>query len=265
MRSIKQMLNEQDLVVGMMVQQVCAPWVAKVYADAGSDFVYIENEHMFFNGADLGNLIMSCRNCDLPVVAKSSYVDRGSIAKLLDAGVTGIQLPMSESAEQLTKVVSYTKFPPVGIRAAAPGTGNTNYEPVDTSKWLKQMNEETTVIAHIESRAGLEHVDEILKVPNVDIMFIGMFDLSVSMGQPAHYDHPDVVKAMKRLVGAAKEHGKVAGMWAPSYETAKPWIEHGVRFFETMGDVGFIAKSASELMRRFPGHGSKISAGDGHI
>jgi 2-dehydro-3-deoxyglucarate aldolase/4-hydroxy-2-oxoheptanedioate aldolase len=259
------MLNEQDLVVGLMVQQVCAPWVAKVYADAGADFVYIENEHMFFNEADLGNLILSCRLCGLPVVAKSSYVDRGSIAKLLDAGVTGIQLPMSESAEQLAKVVSYTKFPPAGIRAAAPGTGNTNYEPVDTGKWLEQTNKETTVIAHIESRTGLEHVDEILQVTQVDIMFIGMFDLSVSMGQPARYDHPNVVKAMKRLVGAAKEHGKVAGMWAPSYEAAEPWVKKGVRFIETTGDVGFIAKSATALMKCFPGHGPKVSSGDGHI
>ncbi len=265
MRSLKQMLKEQDLVVGPMVNQVCAPWVAKVYADAGADFVYVENEHAFFNEAELANFILACRLCGLPVVAKCTYVDRGSVCKLLDAGVTGMQLPMSESAEQLTKLVSYTKYPPDGVRAASPGMGNTDYEPVDLRTYLKTANEETMVLAHIESVTGLDRVDAILEVPGVDMMFIGTFDLSVSLGRPARYDHPNVVKAIDRLLGAAKEHGKVAGMYAASYEVAKPWIKAGVRFFEAAGDVGFIAKGAAELMGAFPGHGPRIDVGDGHV
>lgn len=265
MGSIRQLLEEKKLVVGLMIQQICAPWIAKVYADAGADFVFIENEHMFFNGADLANLIMSCRLCDLPVVAKPSYLNRGSITKLLDAGVIGIQLPMSESGEQLAQLVSYMKFPPAGIRAAAPGTGNTSYEPVDSERWIKKMNEETIVIAHIESRAGLDNVDEILSVPGVDMMFIGMFDLAVSLGQAGRYDNPEIAAAMEKLIDAAKQHGKIAGMWAPSFETVEPWIKRGVRFVEIMGDVGLIASGAANLMKQFPGHGPRISSGAAHI
>lgn len=265
MRSLRQMLNEQELIVGLMIEQICAPWIAKIYADSGADFLYIETEHMLFNGADLSNLILSSRLCGLPVVAKSSYVDRGSVCKLLDAGVSGIQLPMSESSEQLAEIVSYMKYPPIGVRAAAPGIGNTSYEPVNARDWLKQANEETVVIAQIESRKGLENVDEILEAPGVDIMLMGLFDLSVSLDCPTQYDHPRMVKAMGKLVDAAKEHGKVAGMWAPSYEAAKPWIERGVRFFETMGDIGFIASGATELMKQFPGHRPKVAPGEGHV
>ncbi len=103
LRSIKKMLNEQDLVVGLMAQHVCQPWLAKVYADAGSDFLYIENEHMFFNQADLAGLILSSRSRGMPVVAKCEYVSRGSICKLLDAGVTGIQpLPGADGVSRVT-------------------------------------------------------------------------------------------------------------------------------------------------------------------
>lgn len=265
MKSIKQLLNEQELVVGLMVQHTCAPWIAKLYSDAGADFIYIESEHVFFSGARLAELICSSRMCSLPVVAKSSYVDRGHIAQLLDAGVTGIQLPMSETAEQLEQVVSFTKFPPTGIRAAAPGTGNSDYESVNVTEWLKKQDEETTVLAHIESRRGLENVDEILQVPGVDIMFIGLFDLTVSLGQPAKYDHPDVEKAIDTLIAAAKNQGKFAGMWTPSYEVVKPWIKKGIRFFESQGDVGFIATGANNLMSQFPDHGPKRNTGDRHI
>lgn len=265
MKSLKGMLQEQDLVVGLMVQRVCSPWIAKVYADAGADFVYVESEHLFFNEADLADLVLANRLCGLPVVAKCSYVDRGHVCKLLDAGVTGVQLPMTETADQIAQIVAYTKFSPMGVRAAAPGLGNTDYESVDVAAWLERMNQETTVLAHIETRTGVENVDAILDVRGVDIMFIGMMDLTVSLGRPAKYDHPDVTAAVDRLVAAARAHDKVAGMWAPSFEVARPWIDKGIRFFESAGDVDFVAQSAGALMKQFPGHGPRIPGGDGHV
>jgi len=251
MASIKQLLERQELVLGLAVEQVCQPWVAKVYSDAGADFVFVDSEHGWFEGQDFSNLALAARLCGLPLVAKSAYVDRGSIARLLDAGATGIQLPMSESAAQIADVVRFTKFPPLGERAASPGMGNTGYETVDAVEWIKQANEETAVLAHIETRAGVEHANEILAVPGVDVMFVGTFDLSVSLGRAGQFDHPDVAQAIDTLISVAKEHGKVAGMWAPSYETARRWIEKGVRFFELTGDQGFILAGARELMARF--------------
>ncbi len=258
------MLAEQEMVLGLMVRHVCQPWIAKIYADAGSDFLFVENEHMFWNQADLANLILASRSLGMPVVAKCEYLSRGSICKLLDAGVTGIQLPMAETAEQMEELVSYCKFPPVGVRAAAPGTGNTDYQPVDMKNWLREQNEETTVLAHIESKRGLDNVDEILSVPGVDIMFIGMFDLSVSLGYPAEYNHPVVADAMDKLVASAKAHGKHAGMWAPSWEIAKAWIPKGIKFFESIGEASMIGNAAIELIGQFPGHASRIPSGQAH-
>ncbi|NJD02511.1 MAG: hypothetical protein FIA99_07935, partial [Ruminiclostridium sp.] len=157
-RSLKQMLKEQELIVGLSVVHVCTPWLAKMYADAGSDYVYLENEHTFFNEEKLANFIFDCRLCGMPVVAKSTYLNRGNIAKLLDAGVTGIQLPMTETAGQMQEAASYIKFPPEGIRAAGQGLGNTDYEPVDEAEWVKKTNSETVLIAHVESRKGLSNI-----------------------------------------------------------------------------------------------------------
>ena len=265
MRSLRRMLDTQEFVLGLMVQQVTSPWIAKVYADAGADFLYVEYEHMFFNEGSLGDLVLGSRLCGLPVVAKSSYLDRGSICKLLDAGVTGVQLPMTESAGQVKSLVDFAKFPPVGVRAASPGVGNTSYEPVDCAKWLKQANRDTVVIAHVETRTGLEHIDEILAVPGVDVMFVGCFDLSVSLGYPAKLDHPVVVKAIDQLVDAARNHRKVAGMWMPSFQAARPWTKKGVRFFELSGEIGFIAAGAADLIRQFPGHQPRLKGADKHV
>jgi 2-keto-3-deoxy-L-rhamnonate aldolase RhmA len=257
--TIKKLLAEKELLLGPSIQQVCQPWLAKVYADAGADFVFLENEHGLYNPRDVNSMVLAARLCGLPVVAKSAYVDRGDIARLIDTGVGGVQLPMTETADQMRQVVRFAKYPPEGERAVCLGIGNSDYASVDMATWLQEGNEEVTVIAHIESRRGLEAINDILAVPGVDIMFIGMFDLSISLGLAGQFDHPQMVAAVESLLAAALKHGKVPGMGATSYRMAEPWIRKGFRFIETGSELEMVRKSARELIGQFPGHG----VGDG--
>jgi 2-keto-3-deoxy-L-rhamnonate aldolase RhmA len=263
MRSIRRILREQDLVIGLSVWHSCHPWLAKIYMDAGADFVFADHEHIFFNGADFASFAFSCQLLGLPLIAKCPYLDRGFITQLLDSGVNGIQLPMTESADQISQLGQWMKYPPDGIRAAGPGIANSGYEAVDWREWMARSNEETTVIAHIENIAGIEHAEEILAVPSVDVVFIGMVDLSISLGHPQHYDHPDVVRTVLELIDTAHRHGKVVAMGASSYETAETWIRKGVRLFETTSEVQFIMQGASRLLRSFPMRGSHQEIGMG--
>ena len=132
----------------------------------GADFVYIEYEHSFMNEADLASFVLACRLAELPVVAKVPECSRTHVAKLLECGVIGIQLPWTESREQIDRLVSYVKFPPVGIRAAAPGMGNCDYNLQTTGRELIETgNRETVVLAHVETRKGIENLDAILGQP----------------------------------------------------------------------------------------------------
>src|SRR5262245_899245 len=106
MRSLKSMLKENRMLVGLTTQHVTAPWLARVYQHAGADFVYIEYEHSFMNEADLASFVVACRLADLPVVAKVPECSRTHVAKLLECGVIGIQLPWTESREQIDRLVS---------------------------------------------------------------------------------------------------------------------------------------------------------------
>jgi 2-keto-3-deoxy-L-rhamnonate aldolase RhmA len=255
-RSLKQMLLKQEIVVGLTVQQLTAPWLAKVYADAGADFVFIEGEHGSLDPAKLADFVLTCRLCGMPVVAKCSYLERGSITRLLDAGVIGIQLPMTETSDDVKRLIGYMKFPPAGNRAFSPGIGNTLYEPSAPSawgEWIKEMNEETVVIAHVETQTGLENIDEILSVPEVDVLSIGVFDLMVSLEKPGRLDDPMVMRSLGRLIEAAHKHGKVIGLWTPSYEAALPLIQKGVRFIETGGEIILLTETCKKIMSQFPG------------
>ncbi len=112
MRSIRQILKEKDLVIGLSIWHTCSPWLAKIYVDAGADFVFADNEHILFNGADFASFAYSCQLLGLPMIAKCPYMDRGYITRLLDSGVNGIQLPMTESADQIALFAQWMKFPP---------------------------------------------------------------------------------------------------------------------------------------------------------
>src|SRR5215475_3109560 len=223
MASLKSMLRENRVLVGATTQHVTTNWLARLWKQSGADFVYVEYEHGFFNEADLADFVLACRSNGLPVVAKVPECSRTHTAKLLEAGVIGIQLPWTESREQIDRLVSYVKFPPLGIRAAAPGMGNCDYNLETTGRELIETgNRETVVLAHVETRLGIESLDAILGNAQVDVLFLGMYDLSISYGHPGDFRHPDVAAAVEAALAAAKRHGKVAGMYVPDAKAAAP-------------------------------------------
>ncbi len=254
MKSLKNMLKEGRVLVGLTAQHLMTPWLAKLYQHADTDFVYIEYEHSFMNEADLAGFVLVCRSLGLPVVAKVPECSRTHVAKLLEAGVVGIQLPWTESREQIDRLVSYVKFPPLGIRAAAPGMGNCDYNSQTSGRDLLETgNRETVILAHVETRAGIDNLDAILGHPLVDILFLGMYDLSVSYGHPGEFAHPEVAAAVEKAIAAAKRHGKVAGMYVPDAKTAQPWVARGMRFFETASEVDQIDSGARHAVKQFRG------------
>ena len=257
MNSLKNLLRENRPLVGMTVQHVTSGWLAKLYRQSGADFVYVEYEHSFMNEADLAGFVLSCRTNGLPVVAKVPECSRTHVAKLLECGVVGIQLPWTESREQIDRLVSYVKFPPAGIRAVAPGMGNRDYDLRTTGRQLIETgNRETVVLAHVETRTGIENLDAILGNPHVDVLFLGMFDLSTSYGHPGDFRHPDVAAAVEAALAAAKRHGKVAGMYVPDAQAAAPWVAKGMRFFETASEIDLIAAGSRQTVQEFRKLGS---------
>jgi 2-dehydro-3-deoxyglucarate aldolase/4-hydroxy-2-oxoheptanedioate aldolase len=252
MPSLKSMLREGRVVVGMTTQHVTTAWLAKLWQHCGADFVYVEYEHSFMNEADLANFVLACRGNGLPVVAKVPECSRTHVAKLLECGIIGIQLPWTESREQIDRLVSYVKYPPLGIRAAAPGMGNCDYNLQTTGRELLDTgNRETVVLAHVETRLGIQQLDAILGNPQVDVLFLGMYDLSVSYGQPGDFRHSDVAAAVETALAAARRHGKTAGMYVPDARAAEPWVARGMRFFETASEVDLIDGGARNLVRQF--------------
>ncbi len=251
-RSLRQRLRSRDVLVGGMVSEYLRPSLFKLYRQAGFDFGFIEYEHAWFEPTMMAASVMAARDSGLPLIAKAAQLDRAEIAKLLECGITGIQLPRTESRSDVETLRSYIKFMPVGTRAIAPGYGSSDYrQPPDWQTWMEEQNEETVLVVHIETRLGYERAEEIISTPGVDMVYLGPGDFSIAMGHAGDYDHPDVRGPMEEILAICQRVGVPFGTTASGLEAAQRWISQGARFFETMDELTLIFHSASRLVHEY--------------
>lgn len=249
-RQFRRRLATGDVLLGGCAFEMIRPSLVKLYKHAGFDFIYADNEHVLMAGLPtMADFVLAANDNGLPVIAKCPELGRTEVARLLEAGVTGIQLPRTESRQDLQTLIDYMKFTPVGDRAAAPIFGNTEYAwPDDIGDWMEKANESTIVVAHIETRRGLENIEEIVSTPGLDMLYLGALDFSISLGQPGHPEHPQVQQAMQRVLDVCLRHNVAWGTTSPSTEQAGAWMARGARFFETADELSMIAKCAAELV-----------------
>ena len=168
-RQLKARLRAGDIQIGGILDEYARPLLVKLYQQAGFDFVYIEYEHGMYSPTALADTVIAARDVGLPVIAKTPQLERQEVAKLLEIGVVGIQLPRTETREQVETLHSYLKFPPLGTRAAAPGRGSSDYiQPADWPAWMAEQDAETTVVVHIETKLGYDNAQEIVGTPGVE-------------------------------------------------------------------------------------------------
>jgi len=142
----------------------------------------------------------------------------------------GLMIPRVESRAQAEAIVRYTKYPPVGDRGVILGTAHNEYRMVNGKQFLRQANAETLLIMQIETLTGMEHLDEILSVPGLDVALIGPYDLSTSMGIPGEVNHPRMQRAIGEFLKGCKRHGVVAGNFVTTVEDGRAWVRRGMRF-----------------------------------
>ena len=245
------------MLVGGILGEIVRPSLVKCYEQAGCDFVYIEFEHVFFSSTDLADTVLAARDNGLPVIAKTPQLERAEVAKLLECGVVGIQLPRAETREEIETLRGYLKFPPHGTRAAAPGYGNSDFVvPEDKRAWLQAQDEEDSLVVHIETRKAYENAEEIVSTPGVDMVYVGPGDFSVEMGQPGSPEHPDVRGPMAEILALCKQYGVPFGTTAIDVQAGQRWVEEGALFFEAADELEFVREGATGLVdayRRFCG------------
>jgi 4-hydroxy-2-oxoheptanedioate aldolase len=210
-----------------------APTIVEIIGSCGYKAVSFDLEHGINTVQSIAHDVRAAEAAGLTPVVRVPGPDAHLVTQLLDMGIKGILFPNIDSPEAAANAVATCRYAPHGIRGACPNVRAVGYDSVDWDTYCSTADEDTLVMAIIESRAGVERIDEILAVPGIDVVFLGPFDLSVSLGVGGHMNHPRVRAALTEVTKKAMAKGvAVAGLAVMSQlEELQHYIDLGVRLF----------------------------------
>ncbi len=176
----------------------------EVALGTGMDWLGVDLQHGNLETRDLPDLLRVAERADLPVLARVASHDPAGLGRVLDTGVDGVIVPLVESGAQARAIVAACRTPPHGTRS----TGGCR-----AGLGLTDAPQPPLVLTMIETATGLEHVHEITGVDGVDGVFVGPYDLTISCGFPTTRS-PETIEALRHVLAAAREAGKIAGFMA---------------------------------------------------
>jgi 2-keto-3-deoxy-L-rhamnonate aldolase RhmA len=237
MNGFRQRLQQGEVLLGQMVLELFTPGIGPMLAACDLDFVIFDMEHGRCDIGLLAEMIASCRGSDIVPLARVPDVEFAPLSRALDLGARGVMVPRVETRQQAEKIVSQLRYTPQGKRGVALGVAHDLYR-AGTPEFFAKANEETAVILLLETEKAFENLDEIISVPGVDVAWMGHYDLTVSMGIPAQFNHPRFLGAMDALVATCRRYGVAPGFLPATPEAAVHWIGKGFRAISLGSDIG---------------------------
>ena len=245
--ALRDKLLSKEFVVGTFLE-IQSPQLVEVFVLAGFDFVIIDGEHGSVDLERMEDLIRASLSTEISAMVRVPTCDEVSIRRPLDMGACGVQVPQINSARMARNAVKGARYFPLGERGLQPFVRSASYGNHETKDYVATMNEEILVVLHIEGEAGINALDEILEVEVVDVLFIGPYDLSQSLGVPGQIHHPRVQEKMNLVVRKVNAAGKSVGTFCKNAETAKPWRDLGVSYLAVGVDAHLILHSARDTI-----------------
>ena len=234
---VKQRVQSGGVSLGTFVFEFNTTGIGRLAAEAGAEFIIYDMEHTGWTIETIRMLIATTRCTTAIPLVRIPATEYHFIARVLDVGAMGIMVPMVESEAQARTLVASAKYPPAGRRGAAFSVAHDDYTGGDLVEKIQSANQETLLIAQIETVAGLRNVEEIAAVEGVDVLWIGHFDLSNSLGIPGQFDHPLFRDAVSQVLAACRNHGKVPGFLAGDLASGKALLDQGFRILAYGGDL----------------------------
>lgn len=207
------------------------PHVVGCTASVGFDFVCVCMEHGQPSFETLQTMVYAADAAGIAPFARVSELGRTNILRALETGVQGILLPWCESAAQAADLVRWSRYAPEGQRGAYGNAYPADYLRTPFAEYMAIANREVMVMAQIESPAGVAAVAEIAATDGLDVVMVGPGDLSVGLGHPLEWSHPELVAAIDRVVDATLAAGKQPGLMYTEPELLERYLARGVKLW----------------------------------
>jgi 2-keto-3-deoxy-L-rhamnonate aldolase RhmA len=242
---VKQRLRSGQSVFGCTIT-VNSVDVAAHAAELGFDFLWIEMEHSPVTLETLRHMVLATRGLPALPFARVPVNELWTAKRVLDAGVSGVIFPFTSTPDLAAQAASACRYPPHGRRGSGAGLAKLCWP--DRDRYYDSADENVTVIAVVEEARAVERIDEIAATPGIDVLFIGVADLSFSLGLRGETNHPLHREAIAKIEEAARRHGKFLGRPAGTPEQVRQFQAEGFQLFQTPTDIGFMSAAARQYL-----------------
>lgn len=246
-RRFKNALTGAQVVRGTFIT-VGGPEVVEICGAVGLDFVLIDTEHTPVGWERISAMCLAGLYSGVFPIIRVHSIDRSLATRALDAGARGVMFPQVSNARDAEIAARSCRYPPLGTRGAASTRNQAWGVGIPIADYLTAANDGVVCIVQVETAAAVAEVEEMAIVAGIDCLFVGLSDLSVDLGVPGQFRHPDVEAALDRVLAAALANGIAVGVPISDYTLAAGYLERGVTFFATT-DRAIVATGMANFLR----------------
>lgn len=246
----KAKLKAGETVTGCYMRHA-DPGLAEVLGHHGWDYLLFDAEHTPLSVRECEAAARACELTGVTPIVRVPANLPWMIGRVLDTGIPAVQIPMINTGEDALLAARAAKYPPRGTRglASARAADYGQTVPFHLREHIESANNETLVIAQVETAASIDGLAAIVQVPDIDVIFIGPNDLSLSLGFPGEFNHPTVQKAFEQITDVVLKTDKALGIMVTTAEGAIEWQRRGARYIMTVLEA-IMTPAVREFLRK---------------
>ena len=247
--SLKKQITDLDNIRGAMIFEFFSPGIPIILKNAGCQFIIFDMEHGGLSLEQFKTLAIISNANGIPPLIRIPEVNYNYVARALDLGAAGIMAPMVNTYEEALNIVQSSKYPPNGVRGAGFGFAHDNYKNESPLSYINTANSNLINIIQIESKQGLENVEEIAAIDGVDCLWVGHFDLTNFLGIPGQFDSDIYFNSIKKVVAAAKLNKKSLGIMVNNQDELKMYSDFGFNMIAVGTEMSILSRSISQILQ----------------
>ncbi len=243
------LMNNQPVIGTWSI--ISSPIVVEILALSGFDFLILDMEHGIYDQTALDACIRACEAAGCAPIVRVPGINPSAAQWALDMGAHGIVVPQVGDAASARMAVGMTKFAPVGTRGYNPFTRVADYAAPSNNQTGKLRNDFGLTSIIVENQSALNDLDAILEIEELDMVYVGVYDLAIALGYEGNTKHPAVIQILEQTVAKIKSAGKIPGLMVRNKEDVAKAMKLEARFLVYSVDTFILREAAINAVDAF--------------